>query len=76
MFRSDSDVPYWIIFEKIIFCFLFNFKITYFFNLIKSNIIFLTDSCKKFNLEAYRVLIEAKWINFDYFREKKQKKFF
>ena len=34
----------------------------------------MTDSCKKFNLEAYRVLKVAKWINFDYFREKKRKK--
>ncbi len=68
MFRSESDYPFKI--------FFLNLKITIFFIFIKSNIIFLTDSCRKFNLESNRVQTVVKWINFDYFREKIQKKFF
>ena len=38
---------------------------------------FLTDSCRKFNLESNRVVKVMKWLSFDYFIEKIQNlKFF
>ncbi len=40
-------------------------------------LIFLTDSCRKFNLESNRVVKVMKWLSFDYFIEKIQNlKFF